>query len=180
MGSKYSKQRHKPRISKAQIPWLLRGAIRSNNVETIQYLLTYPNHVNPSMVIDGVCPLNLAVELGHLQMVKILVKAGADIHVPDAPRYPLHQACLLGRSCIADLLIRSGSSLSAVTAENQSCLHLLADQSAERYLETARTLLSYNIDPNTLDDNGLAPLHIATLEMIPVISAAIDLPTSLM
>lgn len=91
MGARYSKKRHKPRISKSQIPWLLRGAIRSNNVGTLQYLFSYPNGVDPSMVIDGVCPLNLAVELGYLQMVKILIKAGADIYVADAPRYPLHQ-----------------------------------------------------------------------------------------
>lgn len=74
MGGRYSKHRHKPRISKQQIPWLLRGAIRSNNVETLQYLLSYPNDVDPSMIIDGVCPLNLAIELGHLQMVRILIK----------------------------------------------------------------------------------------------------------
>lgn len=94
MGLKFSKKRHKPRISKSQIPWLLRGAIRSNNVGTLQYLLSYPHRVNPSMVIDGVCPLNLAIELGHFQIVKILIKAGADIYITDASRYPLHQVNL--------------------------------------------------------------------------------------
>lgn len=94
MGKRFSKQRHKPRFTKVQIPWLIRGVIRSNNLETMQYLLSYPNDVNPSMVIDGVCPLNLAIELGHLQMVKLLIKAGADIHATDATRYPLHQVRL--------------------------------------------------------------------------------------
>ena len=94
MGLHYSKHRHKPQIRKDQIPWLLRGAIRSNNVETLTYLLSYPNDVDPSMVIDGVCPLNLAVELGYVPMVKLLIKAGANIHVPDAPMYPLLQVSI--------------------------------------------------------------------------------------
>uniref|UniRef100_A0A0X3PJM0 Uncharacterized protein n=1 Tax=Schistocephalus solidus TaxID=70667 RepID=A0A0X3PJM0_SCHSO len=172
MGKKFSKQRHKPRFTKAQIPWLIRGAIRSNNVETMQYLLSYPNEVNPSMVIDGVCPLNLAVELGHLQMVKLLLKAGADIHVSDCPRYPLHQACLYGRSAVSDLLIRSGAKTVVLTEHYQSCLHLLANQSTERFLETARILLSHNCDPNTLDDDGLAPLHRASLEMVHILASS--------
>ncbi|GAA28350.2 hypothetical protein CSKR_204028 [Clonorchis sinensis] len=171
MGLRYSKQRHKPRISKSQIPWLLRGAIRSNNVETLQYLFSYPNKVDPSMVIDGVCPLNLAVELGHLQMVKILIKAGADIFVADAPRYPLHQASLYGRGPIAELLLRSGASISALTERRQSCLHLLAHQSAERFVETAHILMRHNANPNTLDDDGLAPLHRASSEMVHVLTS---------
>ncbi|KAF8571633.1 hypothetical protein P879_04799 [Paragonimus westermani] len=171
MGLKYSKQRHKPRISKSQIPWLLRGAIRSNNVETLQYLFSYPNKVDPSMVIDGVCPLNLAVELGHLQMVKILIKAGADIYVADAPRYPLHQASLFGRGPVAELLLRSGASVSALTERRQSCLHLLSHQSAERFLETAHILMRHNANPNTLDDDGLAPLHRASVEMVTVLAS---------
>lgn len=169
MGLRCSKQRHKPRIAKSQIPWLLRGAIRSNNVETLQYLFSYPNKVDPSMVIDGVCPLNLAVELGHLQMVKILIKAGASIHVSDAPRYPLHQAALFGRGPVVELLIRSGASVSALTEKRQSCLHLISHQSAERFLETAHILMQHNTNPNTLDDDGLAPLHRASLEMVTVL-----------
>ncbi|CAH8624964.1 unnamed protein product [Heterobilharzia americana] len=171
MGAKYSKKRHKPRISKSQIPWLLRGAIRSNNVGTLQYLFSYPNGVDPSMVIDGVCPLNLAVELGYLQMVKILIKAGADIYVADAPRYPLHQASLYGRADIAELLIRSGASVSALTERRQSCLHLLAHQTAQRYVDTAKILLKYHANPNTLDDDGLAPLHRASVEIVEVLVA---------
>ncbi|TPP63139.1 Ankyrin 23:unc44 [Fasciola gigantica] len=171
MGIRLSKQRHKPRISKSQIPWLLRGAIRSNNVETLQYLFSYPNKVDPSMVIGGVCPLNLAVELGHLQMVKILIKAGADICVADAPRYPLHQASIFGRPQIADLLIRSGASVSALTERRQSCLHLLAHQSAERFVETAHVLMQHNCNPNTLDDDGLAPLHRASVEMVKALTS---------
>ncbi|CAH8635024.1 unnamed protein product [Schistosoma rodhaini] len=171
MGARYSKKRHKPRISKSQIPWLLRGAIRSNNVGTLQYLFSYPNGVDPSMVIDGVCPLNLAVELGYLQMVKILIKAGADIYVADAPRYPLHQASLYGRADIAELLIRSGASVSALTERRQSCLHLLAHQTAQRYVDTAKILLKYHVNPNTLDDDGLAPLHRASVEIVEVLVA---------
>ncbi|VDO07178.1 unnamed protein product [Rodentolepis nana] len=170
MGKQYSKQRHKPRFTKAQIPWLIRGVIRSNNLESMQYLLSYPNHVNPCMVIDGVCPLNLAIELGHLQMVKLLIKAGADISVSDCPRYPLHQAALFGRATIVELLINFGAKVSILTERRQSCLHLLASQSAERFVETAKVLLKHGCDPNTLDDDGVAPLHIASTEIAEVLT----------
>ncbi|VDM16828.1 unnamed protein product [Hydatigera taeniaeformis] len=170
MGKRFSKQRHKPRFTKVQIPWLIRGVIRSNNLESMQYLLSYPNDVNPCVVIDGVCPLNLAIELGHLQMVKLLIKAGADIHVSDCPRYPLHQAALYGRAAIAELLINSGAKVTALTERHQSCLHLLAGQSTERYVETAKVLLKYGCDPNNLDDDGMAPLHLASVEIAEVLA----------
>ncbi|KAM3187179.1 hypothetical protein ACTXT7_002833 [Hymenolepis weldensis] len=170
MGKRFSKQRHKPRFTKVQIPWLIRGVIRSNNLESMQYLLSYPNHVNPCMVIDGVCPLNLAIELGHLQMVKLLIKAGADINVSDCPRYPLHQAALFGRAAIVELLINSGAKVSILTERHQSCLHLLASQSAERFVETAKVLLKHGCDPNNLDDDGMAPLHIASTEIAEVLA----------
>ncbi|BHF84417.1 hypothetical protein SprV_0902756800 [Sparganum proliferum] len=105
-------------------------------------------------------------------MVKLLLKAGADLHVSDCPRYPLHQACLYGRPAVSDLLIRSGAKTTVLTEHYQSCLHLLANQSAERFLETARVLLSHNCDPNTLDDDGLAPLHRASLEMVHVLASS--------
>ena len=77
MGGKFSRhRRRRPRLNKAQIPWLFRGAIRSNNIETLQYLLSHPHMVDPSMIIEGYSPLNLAIELGNLQMVKMLIKAG--------------------------------------------------------------------------------------------------------
>ncbi|VDK35855.1 unnamed protein product [Taenia asiatica] len=171
MGKRFSKQRHKPRFTKVQIPWLIRGVIRSNNLESMQYLLSYPNDVNPCMVIDGVCPLNLAIELGHLQMVKLLMKAGADIHVSDCPRYPLHQAALFGRAAIAELLVNSGAKVTALTERHQSCLHLLAGQSTERYVETAKVLLKYGCDPNNLDDDGMAPLHLASVEIAEVLAS---------
>ncbi|EUB56959.1 Tankyrase-1 [Echinococcus granulosus] len=171
MGKRFSKQRHKPRFTKVQIPWLIRGVIRSNNLESMQYLLSYPNDVNPCMVIDGVCPLNLAIELGHLQMVKLLIKAGADIHVSDCPRYPLHQAALFGRAAIAEQLINSGAKVTTLTERRQSCLHLLAGQSAERYVETAKVLLKHGCDPNNLDDDGMAPLHLASVEIGEVLAS---------
>ncbi|VDL86021.1 unnamed protein product [Schistocephalus solidus] len=81
-------------------------------------------------------------------------------------------ACLYGRSAVSDLLIRSGAKTVVLTEHYQSCLHLLANQSTERFLETARILLSHNCDPNTLDDDGLAPLHRASLEMVHILASS--------
>ncbi|PAA57035.1 hypothetical protein BOX15_Mlig022548g1, partial [Macrostomum lignano] len=165
MGQRYSKHRHKPQISKQQIPWLLRGAIRSNNVETLTYLFSYPNDVDPSMVIDGVCPLNLAVELGHVQMVKLLLKAGANIHVYDAPTYPLLQAATYGRTEIIELLVKSNADVNMRNQHLQTGLHLIATQTSEKYRATCRALLQNDCNPNLLDTDGLAPLHRASAQI---------------
>uniref|UniRef100_A0A1I8IVE6 ANK_REP_REGION domain-containing protein n=1 Tax=Macrostomum lignano TaxID=282301 RepID=A0A1I8IVE6_9PLAT len=156
MGQRYSKHRHKPQISKQQIPWLLRGAIRSNNVETLTYLFSYPNDVDPSMVIDGVCPLNLAVELGHVQMVKLLLKAGANIHVYDAPTYPLLQAATYGRTEIIELLVKSNADVNMRNQHLQTGLHLIATQTSEKYRATCRALLQNDCNPNLLDTTAWA------------------------
>lgn len=81
------------------------------------------------------------------------------------------QASIFGRAQIADLLIRSGASVSALTERRQSCLHLLAHQSAERFVETAHVLMQHNCNPNTLDDDGLAPLHRASVEMVKALTS---------
>ncbi|KAF6773954.1 hypothetical protein AHF37_06543, partial [Paragonimus kellicotti] len=70
-----------------------------------------------------------------------------------------------------ELLLRSGASVSALTERRQSCLHLLSHQSAERFLETAHILMRHNANPNTLDDDGLAPLHRASVEMVTVLAS---------
>ncbi|VDQ11102.1 unnamed protein product, partial [Trichobilharzia regenti] len=80
-------------------------------------------------------------------------------------------ASLFGRADIAELLIRSGASVSALTERRQSCLHLLAHQTAQRYVDTAKILLKYHANPNTLDDDGLAPLHRASVEIVEVLVA---------
>lgn len=81
------------------------------------------------------------------------------------------KASLYGRADIAELLIRSGASVSALTERRQSCLHLLAHQTAQRYVDTAKILLKYHVNPNTLDDDGLAPLHRASVEIVEVLVA---------
>lgn len=92
-------------------------------------------------------------------------EAGANIHVPDAPRYPVLQASMFGRAEILELLLRSGCDVNTKNELHETGLHLLAQQNSERSVNTARILLEHDCDPNVLDNAGLAPLHKASPEM---------------
>ncbi|XP_064638648.1 serine/threonine-protein phosphatase 6 regulatory ankyrin repeat subunit B-like isoform X2 [Lineus longissimus] len=165
MGNKYSHHSRRPRINPAQIPWLLRGAIRSNNIETLQYLLSHPHEVNPSMVIDGYSPINLSIELGHVQIVKMLIKAGCNLRQADAPIYPLLQAAIYGRPEIVEMLIKSGCDINTRNESDETAMHLIAQANSPKHVEVASILVAAGFDVNALDQNLMAPLHIASFEI---------------
>lgn len=76
---------------------------------------------------------------------------------------------MFGRAEIAELLIKSGCSINIRNEHNESALHLLCHQTSKWYVTTAEVLLKNAIDPDTLDENGLAPLHKASAEIARVI-----------
>ncbi|XP_074657628.1 transient receptor potential cation channel subfamily A member 1-like [Tubulanus polymorphus] len=160
MGGRYSHHaKRQPRLNKCQIPWLLRGAIRSNNIETLQYLLSHPHEVNPSMVIDGHSPVNLAIQYGHIQCVKMLIKAGCNLRQCDAPVYPLIQAAIHARPEIIELLLKSGCDVNAFNENNENALHSIVQSNSPKLVEVVTLLVAGGIDVNKQDASSISPLH---------------------
>jgi cytohesin len=119
---------------------------------------------------DGKTPLVLAVENGHEDAVKALLRLGADVELKaktsphntraildseSQERTPLHVAAALGRTGLAKLLLDSGASLKARDESRETPLHVAA---AGNHVEAVRLLLEHGADVEAKGRDNMTPL----------------------
>jgi len=108
---------------------------------------------------DGWTALHL--NWGHLDIVELLLKRGADINAVSRNKFiatPLQGAVVGKRIQLARLLIARGAKVSPRGEGGDSPLHECAGNGA---IEIARLLLDHGADINAKDDEGKTPLAIA-------------------
>ncbi|GFR07195.1 hypothetical protein TNCT_55291 [Trichonephila clavata] len=140
---------------------------KKNNLTEMELLIKkwkWALHVRD---INGRTPLHVAVTHGCLEMVKFLIKKGADVSAPDCGNdTPLHDAVFhantRGSLDIMQYLIKSGADLDARNRDCNSALHiavLFAD--SYRDIGVAIPLLKGGADINLINGDGDTALHIA-------------------
>jgi hypothetical protein len=113
-------------------------------------------------------PLQAAASWGFLKIVDALIKAGANVDLPNSlGNTPLHLAA--GMTCsseIVDVLVKARSNVNAKNADGRTPLHLLAIGGAssceaenEKLLEMAHILLEAKADVNAKDVSNHTALH---------------------
>lgn len=103
---------------------------------------------------DGFTPLGLAAYFGHLEMVKQLLKAGANPNLPSKNGLgviPLHSALSNGAKEIARVLVEAGSDVNFPSKEGWTPLHYTA-HSGDR--ETSDFLLSKGASTSQVNNIG--------------------------
>ena len=104
-------------------------------------------------------PLHLAVRWNRVDIIGVLLDAGATIDPKDRNGYtPLLVAVERGYQDCAEELVRYGADLSACNNKGTSPLHAAADRGSAGILQT---LINREADANAQDKNGNAPLHLA-------------------
>ena len=115
------------------------------------------------LVQDDYTAVHLAAQEGHLEVVKLLVSKGANIHIEthDRGRYAFYSACLHGHLPVVEFLrplltnvdkkIKSG-----VTPLNATC--------GNGNLEVVKFLVSSGADVNSADNDGVTPMRVACWE----------------
>ncbi|EGE82509.2 hypothetical protein BDDG_05453 [Blastomyces dermatitidis ATCC 18188] len=90
-------------------PLILHRAVEKGNVQVIQQLISAG--ASSSSDRNGVYPLDLAVSAGHVHIVELLLKHGADPNIAaDEERYhALHRAVDSGHEEIVQLLLDNGA-----------------------------------------------------------------------
>ena len=114
--------------------------------------------------------------LGHIEIVRLLVAAGADASVVGTDGFtPLHQAVTVqgGRSQddekseIVSSLLAGGAALEAVWVENKHPATPLGVASQNGFCVSAGLLLDAGADPHALGPLGLRPVHLAAYKGFP-------------
>ncbi|KAF5291326.1 hypothetical protein FQA39_LY03477 [Lamprigera yunnana] len=110
-------------------------------------------------VIDGASALWCAAGAGHLNVVKILVKAGADVNHPTKTNStPLRAACFDGRLDIVKYLTDHNADIHIANKYNNTCLMIA---SYKGHLDVASFLLERGANPNEKAHCGATALYFA-------------------
>lgn len=106
---------------------------------------------------DGATLLTLAARQGRLDVVKELVRRGADVEQRGLNgETPLGAAAIGGHDLVVHALLRAGADPAQWSAQGQAPLHLAA---REGQVHVLKTLLAGKADPRGLNRAGLMPLH---------------------
>lgn len=110
-------------------------------------------------VIEGASALWCAAGGGHLNIVKTLVKAGANVNHPTRTKStPLRAACFDGRLDIVKYLAEHNADVHIANQYNNSCLMIA---SYKGHLDVVNMLLENHANPNEKALCGATALHFA-------------------
>ncbi|KAJ7299080.1 hypothetical protein O6H91_10G055500 [Diphasiastrum complanatum] len=143
---------------------LLRYLVAKGAVEDVKRMLRRHNSCN-QCDDNGRTPLHLAAasRVGNLEMVDLLLKAGAKVdHVTSTTRLtPLLVAVLAGNDKVVRLLLKHGSDVEYKNANGSSAMHQAATWS---HIGVLRSLIKRGASLEIKDNEGRTPLHCAVTE----------------
>lgn len=135
-------------------------AVKANDPERVQRLLDGGADVN-ALESNGDAPLVMAAYLGHTDVVRVLLEAGADVTAvdPGMKATALHAAAYAGRTEAAALLIKHGIEINKQGPYNgYTALH---DAIWQNNIDTARVIIEAGADLSLRNHEGQTPLEFA-------------------
>ena len=104
-------------------------AVQENNVRMVKFLLEIDYYVNVKYDADRTL-LFLAITHGRLEIVKLLVEAGASINARAKPKsfLPIHESAYYGFPEICEYLISKGALVDGVDNNKMTALHFAASR----------------------------------------------------
>jgi ankyrin repeat protein len=110
---------------------------------------------------DGFTGLGFAAFFGHVELARLLLKAGADANCPSRNRLcvaPLHSAVAAGSLPLLELLLSHGAAPDPVEGSGATPLHSAAGHGSK---EMVARLLAAGADPQRKTNDGKTPADIA-------------------
>lgn len=138
----------------------LMQAVKANNAAQVRQLIARGVDVNAADA-SGDVPLIMAAYLGHTEITRLLLEAGADVRAVDSgmKATALHAAAYAGRTEPARLLIQHGIAIDAQGPYNgYTALH---DAIWQNNVETARVIVEAGADLTLRNHEGQTPLEMA-------------------
>jgi ankyrin repeat protein len=141
---------------------------RSGNRVAVEALLARRVDVNVKETGRGQTPLMWAVAEGHLEIARLLIDHGADIHARSTAGFaPLLFAARRADVSMTRLLLSAGANINQSASDGMTAL---LTATIKGHTEYAEFLLSQGANPNL--GAGFTPLHWAAGEWVNVLSAA--------
>lgn len=113
---------------------------------------------------DGITPLHLAAKNGQIEMVKFLIKRGANVNAQSAVNKltPLHCAAVRKNNKeIIEILIKKGANVNALDESKNTPLHSASAEGHNSCQEVIKTLIKNGANVNAKNKDGWTPLHVA-------------------
>ncbi|XP_072534738.1 ankyrin repeat domain-containing protein 6b isoform X2 [Salminus brasiliensis] len=107
----------------------------------------------------GRTPLHLAAYKGHLEVVRILLKAGCDLDIEDdGDQTALHRAAVVGNSDVISALIQEGCALDRQDKDGNTALHEVAWHG---FSQSVKLLVKAGANVHAKNKAGNTALHLA-------------------
>ena len=109
----------------------------------------------------GGTALHSASDVGHVEVVRSLVKCGVDVDARGVNSMsPLHLASLYGHLNVVHCLLDYGANVNIQSADHSASL---GDAAEAGHLEIVRALLEHHADIHAENEGGFTPLHRVSL-----------------
>ncbi|CAI8021638.1 Kinase D-interacting substrate of 220 kDa, partial [Geodia barretti] len=141
----------------------LHDAAERGDVEAVERLLSTSVNINSRTEDEGDTALLLASHRGHVEVVRLLLKAGAAVFIPDkCCRTPLYWASFYGHRAVVELLLENGADVSICSEDGFSPLYVA---SGKGHSDVVDILLEAGADVHqATTKSGSVPLGIAAQE----------------
>ena len=131
-------------------------AVETGSLRRAASMLARSPELTSSASRYGSTPLHLAAQRGHLEVVELLVRHGAELDAEDAlGSTPLLEAVSGAHADVAHMLLGRGADASNGDSNGRTPLHSAAAQDS---LELAELLLTHNARVEAKDADGWTPL----------------------
>ena len=160
MDKEPSKKLLKKKAARAKEPGALHAAVYAGDTVDARELLELGANVNEARSEeDSKTPLLVAASKGNADMVRLLLKNGADLDAKDdCDNNALHIACSKGHADVANRLIKAGCDVASIAGNGATALHLAARKGHDDVIDL---LLEHGMNIESVDGKGATPLHAA-------------------
>jgi ankyrin repeat protein len=134
-------------------------AVRNGRTEAVRKLIAVGANVN-EWTRYTLTPLAVAAERGHIEVMKLLLDAGAKVNANPDGYTPLMRACCGKQPEAAKILLAAGADPNLQRHDGQRALHLAAKNDCAK---CAELLLAHGADPAALAYKKDTALHYAEL-----------------